>query len=285
MEAVKSNIHTKLDSINNLPAIPEIMFDAVAAIKSDPGNVIKLSEILGKDQAMVAKILAVANSPLYGMLRKVSSLEFAIMLMGATELQNVITAISLSNTISLKSNSHFNQKSYWKHSMAVGLIAKDIARNNGFTELSGEAFVAGMLHDVGIQLLVKYFAEEFEKILETESALKSFYEAEMEVLGMTHQDIGAYLLNKWELPTPLIHAVEHHHSPAFVTENTELVSIVHLADYIANNSSSASGNWDKGIKLSYSIYNNIGFDNKAGLDEFISGYSEIISETVNQLNI
>jgi putative nucleotidyltransferase with HDIG domain len=285
LEAEKSKIYSKLDRINNLPVIPEIMFDAIATIKSDPGNVIKLSEILGKDQAMVAKILSVANSPLYGMLRKVSSLEFAIMIMGSNELQNVITALSLSNAIKLKSTPNFDQKQYWKHSMAVGLIAKDIARNQGFPDLSGEAFVSGMLHDLGVQLLVKYFPDEFEQISEKESGYGSFYEAEIDILEMTHQDIGAYLLNKWELPDPLIQSVENHHSPAYVAENIELVSIVHLADFIANHTGAATGSWDKGIKLSYSICENLGFKDRGKLDEFVSGYSEVVSETVGQLKI
>ena len=285
MEAEKSKIYSRLDAINNLPAIPEVMFDAIATIKSDPGNVLKLSEILGKDQAMVTKILTVANSPLYGMLRKVSSLEFAIMIMGSVELQNVITAISLSNAINLKSNPNFDQKNYWQHSMAVGLIAKDIARNQGFAELSGEAFVAGMLHDVGIQLLVKYFPDEFCQISEKESEYESFFEAEFDIMGMSHQDIGAYLLNKWELPNPLIYSVENHHSPAYVTEFAELVSIVHLADYIANASLCAAGAWDKGIRISYSICENLGFEDKEKLDGFISGYFDIVSETVGQLKI
>jgi HD-like signal output (HDOD) protein len=285
MEVKKSELYSKLDRIQNLPPIPEIMFDAIAAIKSNPGNVIKLSEILGKDQAMVAKILAVANSPLYGMLRKVSSLEFAIMILGSTELQNIITALSLTNAINLKSNPLFDEKKYWKHSMSVGLIAKDIARNQGFSELSGEAFVAGMLHDLGVQLIVKYFPDEFLKLTEMGENYSSFYEAEIELLGLTHQDIASYLLNKWELPTPLVQTVENHHSPAYVAEYKELAAIVHLADFIANNSAEAGGIWDRGIKLSYSISDSLGFKCKENLDEFVAEYSNIVADTVANLNV
>lgn len=281
MSVQVSQIYSKLDQIHNLPTIPEIMFEAIKIIKSEPGNVIKLSKIIGKDQGMVAKILSVANSPLYGMRRNVTSLEFAIMLMGAKELENVITAISLSNAIQFKSSSTFNEKKYWHHSMAVGLVSKDISRKLENSEIAGDAFIGGILHDIGIQLFAKYFSKEFQLITESN---KDYFRSELEVFGLTHQDAGAYLLNKWNLPISLIQCVEYHHSPEYSNNNRTLVSIINLADYIVNNFSSAKAMWDYGINLNYSISDTLGFVEREDLDKFIREYAEEVTNVISQID-
>ncbi|MBK8943805.1 MAG: HDOD domain-containing protein [Ignavibacteriae bacterium] len=285
MQVSTEQIYDKLNKIQNLPTIPEIMFDAISTIKTEPGNIIKISEIIGKDQGMAAKILSVANSPLYGMLRRVSTLEFAIMIMGSNELEKIVTAISLSNAIRFKPIPNFNEQDYWKHSMAVGLVAKDISRRLGFPELAGDAFVGGILHDIGIQLIVKYFPQEFQQIYANLNSDKKFFECENHIIGLSHQEIGAYLLKKWNLPSSISDCVEFHHNPENSIENKELVAIVHLADFITTEFNNAKGVWDQGIELNTSTCNALGFDTHNELVGFYSDYSELVSDTVDSIHI
>ncbi len=285
MQVGTEQIYSKLNKIQNLPTIPKIMFDAISIIKTEPGNVIKISEIIGKDQGMAAKILSVANSPLYGMLRRVSTLEFAIMIMGSNELEKIVTAISLSNAIRFKPIPNFNEQNYWKHSMSVGLVAKDIARRLGFPEIAGDAFVGGILHDIGIQLIVKYFPEEFQQIHSNLNSDKRFIDCENTIFGISHQEIGAYLLKKWNLPSSIIDCVQYHHTPENSIENKELVSVVHLADYITNEFNNGKGFWDQGVELNISLCNSLGFDTHNELIGFYSNYAELVSDTVDSIHI
>lgn len=284
MLTVNNEIYTKLDSIKNLPAIPEIMFEAISTLKSDPGNVLKLAEIIGKDQGMVTKILSVANSPLYGMLRKVNDLEFAIMIMGSNELENIITAISLSNAVNFKSVNYFSEKEYWQHSMAVGLIAKSMARKLGMLEISGEAFVGGILHDIGIQLSAKYFSKEFQLVFENNNN-NSYYESEEKIIGINHQELGAYLLNKWELPTSLVNCIKYHHIPSSADDKKELVALIHFADIMANDFGNSKAKWDEGNKLDYSISEILGFENIQELENFKLDYLEDFTDTISLMKI
>jgi len=279
------NVYSNLNDIKNLPTIPKIMFDAISAIKSDPGNVLKISDIIGKDQGMATKILSVANSPLYGMLRKVSSLEFAIMIMGSSELEKIITAISLSNAIKFKSTQNFDEQKYFKHSLAVGLLSKDIARKLGMAEISGDAFIGGMLHDVGIQLIVKYFPTEYQKIFSNSNDDKNFSDLELETLGLSHQDIGAYLLSKWDLPTSLVECVKFHHNPANAVENSNLVTVIHLADNIANKYEAIQGFWDKNITIDYSASSVFGLGTEDDFVSFYLEYSDLVMDTINSIII
>ncbi len=285
MQVNTEQIYSKLNNIQNLPTIPEIMFDAISAIKTQPGNILKISEIIGKDQGMATKILSVANSPLYGMLRKVSTLEFAIMIMGSSELEKIVTAISLSNAIRFKPIPNFNEQEYWKHTMAVGLIAKDISRRLGFPEIAGDAFIGGILHDIGIQLIVKYFPQEFQLIFSNLREDKKFLECEINTLGMSHQEIGAFLLKKWNLPNSITDCVLYHHLPHNSNENKELVAIVHLADFITNEFRSAKGYWDQGIQLDTHNCDALGFDSHNDLVNFYSEYSDLVSDTVDSIRI
>ncbi len=278
-------VYSKLNGIKNLPAIPKIMFDAISAIKTNPGNVLKISEIIGRDQGIATKILSVANSPLYGMLRKVSTLEFAIMLLGSTELEKIITAISLSNAIRFKSIPNFNEKDYWKHSLAVGLLSKDIARRSGLQEISGDAFIGGMLHDVGVQLIVKYFPKEYEIIFKNKNENNNFLDLEVEVLGLTHQEVGAYLIDRWDLPTSLVECVKFHHNPNENLENEKLVAVIHLADYIANQFSLTEGTWDDNISVDSSISELLDSNSENDLVKFYLENSELVTDTVNSIKL
>jgi len=285
MLADVDNIYSKLDNIQNLPTIPKIMFDAITQIKTEPGNVYKISEIIGKDQGMVAKILSVANSPLFGMLRKVSSIEFAIMILGSNELEKVITAISLSNAIRFKSVANFNEQEYWKHSLAVALLSKDIARRLGMPEISGDAFIAGMLHDVGVQLIVKYFPEEYQIIFSNKNENKNFLDLEVDALGISHQDVGAYLLNKWDLPTSLVECVKFHHNPSETAENIKLVAVIHLADFVANQFDATRAIWDDNLTIDSSIKDLLTLISENDLVDYYMENSELVTDTVNSIKI
>ncbi len=148
----------------------------------------------------------IANSPLYGLQRKVSSLEFAIMLLGVNEVSNIVTALSLAEAIKVENVKGLNFMKFWTHSMLVGTAAKDIAKRLGFFRFYlVMLFVGGMLHDLGIQLTARYFPNQFAKIVETvTNEGVNFQEAEVKYLGLSHQEIGGFISRRWNLPPHLI---------------------------------------------------------------------------------
>ena len=272
-----------LENSINLPSIPKVMFDVISTIKTYPGNTIKIAEAISKDQGITTKILSVANSALYGMQRDVSSLEFAIMILGSRELETLVTAISLSDAIKFKSVPNFNYKDYWTHSMIVGLASKDISRKLGYMDISGEAFVGGMLHDIGIQIIVKYFPNEFDAILKLVNSGVQFESAEKDVLGLTHQDVGKFIAQKWNLPKKLCDVIEFHHAPSEAQENTQLVSIVHLADSMTQEFKMGDGFWDADISFDLSIGKQIEIDSVEELGNFTNDYREVFKDTVDTI--
>lgn len=274
----------KLKNIGTLPAIPKVVFEVNEMLKNHNASTVELTHVIGQDQGLATKILKIANSPLYGLQRKVTSLEFAIVVLGLGEISNLVTAISLSNTMKAPSTDTFKYEEFWAHSMVVGIGSKNIARNLGFLELSADAFIAGILHDLGVQICLKFFPEEFDKIVqEVDASGRKHLEVEREVLGLTHQELGRYLMDRWGLPTSLGDTLSYHHNPTLSENHTKLVTIVHMADAMTQLLKVAPFSWDKDLKLNNQVLKILDFDSIDKLKEYILGYKELFQETYDSL--
>ena len=285
LEEKREKTVQKLETLRNIASIPKIIFEVSQVIKSDPGNSYKLSGVISKDQGLTTKVLSIANSPMYGLPRKVSSLEFAIMLMGTEEVHQMVTAISLSDSFKFRSTDKFNYMDYWKHSMLVGTAAKDIARRLGFGDLSGEAFLSGMLHDIGIQIIATSFPDEFSSILNSVNSDLIFLKAEREILGLTHQEIGKYLIQKLKLPENLADVIEFHHTPSQSEKNSVLASIVHLADSMTEEFKVGQAAWDNDIIFDLGIIEILGFKSAEKVVSFIAEYKEIFIDSAAAIKL
>jgi HD-like signal output (HDOD) protein len=276
----------EFQNIKNLPTIPKIVLEVNEMLRTHSGDIVRLTEIIGKDQGLTTKILAVANSPLYGLPRNVSSLEFGIMLLGIGEISNIVTALSLANVVKGDKIEDFDFMEFWNHSMVVGTASKDIAKRLGFPELAGDAFVAGMLHDVGIQLTARYFPEQFKNIVAlTKSGERKYYEAEMEILGVTHEDIGHFMISKWNLPSNLAEVLGYHHSPSKLKKENLTLNIVHLADSMTRIFDIGNFVWDAEVEFDESIISSLGFENYVELEVFIDEYREVFEDTSNTMEL
>ncbi len=275
-----------LATIKNLPMIPKVVFN-VTKMLSDPSiSTNTLASEIGKDQGLTAKVLSIANSPMYGLQRKVTSLEFALIVLGFKEMGDLVTAISLADTMRVTTDKYFNQDEFWIHSLVVGTASKNIAHNLGHLDIGSDAFVAGVLHDIGIQILHKFYHKKFIEIIELIEK-KDIYllDAEVEVLGLTHQDIGEYLAVKWNLPETLIAPIRYHHSPSNCKSNKVITAIVHLADFIAQHYNIGSFNWGQEMDLDESIIEILKFKDRNELDDFILNYKDLYAQTVSTVRL
>ena len=185
-----------LAAIKDLPSIPKVVFEVTRLLNDSKTATNKLSEVIGKDQGLTSKVLAIANSPLYGIKRKVSSIEFAVLILGFQEIKNIVAALSFADSVEATPTQYFDPQEFWLHSMLVGTAAKGISQHLGF-EFGSEAFVAGLLHDLGILVIHKFFSFEFVQIIERANSKNiPIIQAETDVLGLTHQEIGRFLAEK-----------------------------------------------------------------------------------------
>ncbi len=224
----------RLSSIRDLPTFPTTALEVMRLASDSDSSAAELAKIISKDPPLATKILRVANSPYYGFARKISTIEWAIVALGFETLRETILSLTLIDLFRGGVTKNFDPRKFWKHAVDTASAARSIAREVRY-RIPGEAYAAGLLHDVGTLVLYRYFPEDFEEILRLvneESVQPS--QAEVVVTGTTHGDIGAWLASKWSFPAYLVEAIRFHHSPAFAEVNPELTSIVHAASLIAS---------------------------------------------------
>ncbi len=281
LEKKKERTELILRNIFNLPPVPKAIKEALELLDNPKINNSKLSYVISTDQGLVTKILTIANSPLYGLLRKVTTIDFAILVLGHQELKNIISVLSIVETFKNKTDQYLDQNEFWLHSFLTGIASRRLAADLDFPN-DGEAFIAGFLHDLGFSVIHRFMHSSFIEIVElVEFTGINYQEAELEVLGMTHQQIGYYLLDKWNFPVQLCDAILNHHNPENSTQSKTLSSIVHLVDYMTQKLSIGSSYWDKDIKLNISELSSLRIRSVEEADNLIREYEELLLKQVD----
>ena len=201
--------------IGQLPAVPELYREITALLESDRGSVEQMGAIIGRDMAMTAMILKLANSAFFSLRQTVTSPSEAVSYLGVELLKALVLAHGLFGQVGAFRIPGFTLQHLWLHSLAVAAAAKRIAEAEGPSQRATEFFTAGLLHDIGILILASRFPEDYAKVLETNRRSGGDLESsEYHVVGATHTEVGAYLLALWGLPEPVVLAAAYHHSIA-----------------------------------------------------------------------
>ena len=201
-----------LEKINDLPTLPTVAARINAEIQSESLTAKSLGKILSEDSALTAQILRLANSAFYGMSKQVTSVEKAVTILGFNTVKNLALSVSVYAFFENGKDSMIDTMGLWRHSLGCAVTCQLlVAKTN--KQLGEDAFLFGIIHDIGIVILINQQLEEMEK------ALKIVYDngitlgdAEMEVFGVTHQEIGALLLQKWKFPENIVAGVRLHHN-------------------------------------------------------------------------
>lgn len=269
-----------LENINNLPTISGVMFETARLLEDPTTSTTTLSKTIGRDQGLATKLLAISNSPLYGLPRKVSTIDFAILVIGYHDVKNIIVALSMMDAFKNMNDANLNYKDLWLHSFLVGTFSRRIAIDLELRVI-GEVFISGLLHDLGIAVIHKYFHSAFVKILEmVKKENYSFIDAEVENLGMSHAAIGNFLTEKWNLPVQLCQTILHHHNPSSSQDKSGISHIVHLSDYMINSWKIGNSHWDDNYVLDHSVISQLGFVDEEDMINRLSKYKDVLEEEI-----
>ncbi len=208
------------ESIIGLPTLPTIISKMIELIDNPRTSAAALSKIISTDQALTARLLKLANSAYYGFPREISTVNMAIVVLGFNTVKDMGLSLSVFDAFkNLESNAIFDISRFWEHSIACGIASRMLARNYR-SRFAGEAFVAGLLHDIGKVILNQYFHKEFKIIIEKISAGMTLEQAEATTIGTNHSQIGAWLAEKWNLPKIISETILYHHTTMESQERT-----------------------------------------------------------------
>lgn len=278
-------VHKILSKVYNVPTVPQIILEVSNLIDNPKTSASILGKMISNDQGLVTKILSIANSPLHGIPRRVATIDFAIVVLGFNQVKNIVMALSMMETFKVVGNRKFDQTKYWTHSILTAAAAKRIADDLGY-QTSGEVFTAGLLHDLGIPIIYKFFNKEYKEIINEVSETDiSYLEAEEKYLGITHQEIGRYLIDRWNLPVSIADVISYHHNPSLAKTNRELTALIHLADNMTRQLMIGDFSWDKSTKLDPEIINILRLGDEEYLENFIYSYKELFEDQLEAINI
>lgn len=222
-----------LKEVRDLPPFSAIANRALKLTNDPRSSAVDISRVISYDPAFTARVLRMANSAYYGFARKVTTVSEAIVILGYETLKSVVLALTLQNFYDREIKGYGLEKGeLWKHSVGCALAARLIANQVKYPNIE-EAFIAGLLHDVGKVLLNLFVKEELYQIIEMAGSQGlSFAEAEKRILGFDHQEIGAKVANKWNFNDKIVEAIQYHHRPDRAKKDPDLTAIVHVADFI-----------------------------------------------------
>ena len=223
----------KLDGLRQIPTIPAVLFPLLRYLEqpAEQLDVQKITDFLAQDKSLAAQCLQMANSPLFGTWQKVESLRGAVVSLGFRHVTDIAMSCGVLNLLPSDKTS-LDPVVFWEHSLGCALVCRHLARSIRMGD-PGKAYLAGLLHDLGIIVNLWVLPKEFCAAFEIGKAEGiPLHEAEERSLGFTHCDSGRLLAEKWGLAPDLIEVVAFHHTPAKASQNPQLVALVHISDLL-----------------------------------------------------
>ncbi len=234
-------VTSALKEISHIATLPEVTLRIIELVEDPSSTAQDLHEVISNDPVLCSRILKVVNSSFYGLPGQIASINRAIVMLGLNAVKNIAIAASLAKLFrGGELTPFFSAKELWDHSNAVAIASKMLSDRLGMG-LGDEAYLAGLIHDIGIMVEMQYDRSNLIDALDrcnadaTGMPSVSLLETEEEVFGATHQDFGKGLCEKWKFPTPFMAAAGYHHNPTEApTEAKKIVYVVHAADKIAS---------------------------------------------------
>jgi len=234
-DKAKLIVEKALGSIGDIATLPEVTIKIIETVEDPKSTARDLHEVIKNDPALSVKILKVVNSAFYGLPGQVASVDRAIILLGLSAVKNIAIAASIARLFKGKRISEkFSAADLWKHSVAVAVAARALAKCSPHPVMADEVFVAGLIHDIGTLVERQAFPDHFAEVIRRCSeARQDFLAVEREVIGADHQAFGVGLTTKWKFPRHLRAAVGFHHNPQQVSvELRNIATLIQVADIL-----------------------------------------------------
>lgn len=255
----QNNLKQIISRIESLPSLPSLYTDIMEELRSPDASIERVAKIIEKDLSMSAKILQLVNSSFFGMPRHIADIPQAVILLGLDTIRSLVLTIDIFSKLDASIMTKFNIKNIYEHSIKTGSIAQRIAiYENADRETVDNAFMTGLLHDLGKIVLAVNFPDTYAKVFKLSQENKiSFIDAEFQIMGATHAQVGAYLLGLWGLPDIIVEGVAFHHTPEKCRNKAfSPLMAVHVANIFENNAHSSGKKINQAFNTGYMIQSN-----------------------------
>lgn len=222
-----------LGEMTKLPSPPQLYFQVAKELHSDTSNLEDVGKKIARDPAMTAKVLRAVNSAVFGLGKQVASPAEAVLYMGGEATQSLILLAHTYSYFDQLPGLILTMDKLWDHSTTTGCYARWIAIEEGMSDHAREeACTAGMLHDIGKLILAANLTDRYRQATQLmQRKGLDWWEAEQEIFGVNHAEVGACLASVWGLPADIVEALALHHHPTLVVNNDICpLTVVHVAN-------------------------------------------------------
>lgn len=229
--------------IDALPSVPIIYVELLESLKMSNTSFKTVADIVGKDIAMTAKILQLVNSAFFGFYRNINSVEHAVGILGMRMIRSLVLSVKVFQEYSTEKMAAFPIDALMQHSVATGALARIIAKSQSKdAAFADDCFMAGMLHDVGKLVLADKIIDRYVHVrnISKEQGIP-FHQAETNELGITHGEVGAYLMSQWGIAESVVDAISFHHSPMDNPNRAfSVLTVIHVANVMEHKEGSGA---------------------------------------------
>ncbi len=229
-----ARLKANIESITDLPTLPNVVAKITSRIANPATNAADIGKLIEQDQSLTGKILRLVNSAYYGFPKQIKSIQHAVVILGFNKVKTIIITASVFGAFGDKKGVGLDMRRFWQHALASAIASKVVAEQIGVAHAAEDAFVGGLLHDVGKVVMDIYQPNIYSPIVKYANSkgilLKT---AEEEVMGLNHALIGEWIMDKWRLPATIVRMVGDHHHPSVSSERRDLVYSIHLGDILA----------------------------------------------------
>lgn len=274
----REQIAAQLKGINDLPTLPSVFLNIMRIMRNPKVPIKEVAQVVEADPAISMKILRLINSSFYGLSRKIDSVQQAIVLLGSNTLRNVVISVSIFKALEKDDERcGFNRENFWQHSIGCGVVARFIGKRVG---MSGdeEGFIAGVIHDIGKVVLDRYFPNEMIAVLNrVRTDNISFYQAERDLISISHMEIGAFLAESWNLPEKLVCVIAGHHKFNPDCPSANLTALIQVSDMVIRKYKAGSGGDDLVPVIEPAVWENL----KLNPDQIIE-WDDLLKEEIEK---
>ena len=229
-----TNIDDIINGIDTLKPIPPVAAQIMALAEDEYSSMSDIADLIVHDPSITASLLKICNSAYFGLTRQIESVRDAITLLGMDQIIELILLNGTAENFKDEPDGYgLGEGELWHHAVLSAHVAKVLAENTGRTSNKHLIFTAALLKDIGKIIMGRYVAFSYEKInILVHSKGYSFNEAEKEIIGMNHEELGARIGKKWRFGDKLIYMIRNHHMTDETCRNDPETALIYLADIV-----------------------------------------------------
>lgn len=224
----KTTIIEQIRGNNNLLSLPQTLSEVLKEVDKENFSANSLAKIILKDPSLTGRILKVANSPFYQRFGKIKTVQQAVSILGITTVKCMALSSSIMHPDKVSAESGVNTQSFFMYILSIAAASEQIAKHLGY-KAPEEAFIAGLMSDIGILFFLHYYSHEYNKIITGQVQDNNLVKAEQTVFGVDHMEVGYYLAQAWNLPDYVLTTIKGHHDVSNIQDDQILPNAIKLS--------------------------------------------------------